>query len=108
MTPGFGIDQENFEIYTRSRLIDYGRNYQSIMGMIDKMGLLTLNGSKQLNSLLLFGPQGTGKSSIATHYAKSSKFTYVKIIAPERYIGVGTYGRIASMTKIFNDAYKAK
>ena len=32
----------------------------------------------------------------------------MKIIAPERYIGVDTYGRINSINKIFTDAYKAK
>jgi vesicle-fusing ATPase len=78
------------------------------MAMLNKMTTLTLTGRKQLSSILLFGPQGTGKSSIATHFAKNTNFTYIKIIAPEKYIGVGTYGRINSMTKIFNDAYKAR
>jgi len=32
----------------------------------------------------------------------------VKIISPERYIGVSSYGRTNSMAKIFNDAYKSK
>ena len=50
--------------------------------MLNKMGNLALSGSKQLTSMLLYGPQGTGKSSIATYFAKNSKFTYVKIIAP--------------------------
>ena len=58
--------------------------------------------------MLLYGPQGTGKTSIASHFAKQSKFTYIKIISPEKYIGVGTYGRIFSFNKIFNNAYKAK
>ena len=78
------------------------------MSMITKVSNIALNGTKQLNSLLLFGPSGTGKTSIATYFAKNSKFTYVKIISPEKYIGIGTYGRINSIAKIFNDAYKAK
>ena len=77
------------------------------MSMLDKLTKITLNGNRKLSSLLLFGPPGTGKSSIASHFAKESKFTYVKIIAPERYIGMGTYGRINSFNKIFNDSYKA-
>jgi vesicle-fusing ATPase len=56
----------------------------------------------------MYGPNGSGKTSIASHFAKQSKFTYVKIITPERYIGVNALGKISSMTKIFNDAYKAK
>ncbi len=78
------------------------------MSMITKVSNIALTGTKQLNSLLLFGPAGTGKTSIATSFAKSSKFTYLKIISPEKYIGMGTYGRINSIAKIFNDAYKAK
>ena len=106
--PGFGIDQVNFEVYIRNTLINYGQNYTNIMKMLNKMTSITLNGSRQLTSILLYGSQGTGKTSIASHFAKDSKFTYVKIISPERYIGVGTYGRIYSFNKIFNDAYKAR
>lgn len=38
--------------------------------MLDKLTKITLNGNKQLSSILLFGPPGTGKSSIASHFAK--------------------------------------
>lgn len=57
--------------------------------------------------MLLYGPKGSGKTSIACDFSCNSEFTYVKVIAPERYIGVGTYGRINNITKIFNDAYKS-
>ena len=50
------------------------------MSMITKVSNIALNGTKQLNSLLLFGASGTGKTSIATYFAKNSKFTYVKIL----------------------------
>ena len=108
ITPGFGIDEANFEVYLRNPLINYGQNYGKIMSVLEKMTNLTLKGSKQLTSMLLYGPQGTGKTSIASHFAKNSKFTYIKIISPEKYIGVGTYGRIFSFNKIFNDAYKTR
>ena len=106
--PGFGIDEANFEVYLRNPLINYGQNYTNIMNVLEKVSNLTLKGSKQLTSMLLYGPQGTGKTSIASHFAKHSKFTYIKIISPEKYIGVGTYGRIFSFNKIFNDAYKTR
>lgn len=78
------------------------------MGVLEKITNITLKGSRQLASILLYGSQGTGKTSMTSHFAKQSKFTYVKIITPEKYIGVGTYGRIFSINKIFTDAYKAK
>lgn len=34
VTPGFGIDQTNFEVYVRSPLIDYGQTYTNIMAML--------------------------------------------------------------------------
>lgn len=57
---------------------------------------------------MLHGESGTGKTSIAADFAKKSAFTYIKIISPERYIGVGTNGKINGINKIFNDAYKSK
>ena len=82
IVPGFGVDQETFEVYIRNSLIPYGKSFDNIMGILSKMQKLTLNGTKQVSSLLLFGPQGTGKSSIATHFAQNSQFSYVKIISP--------------------------
>jgi vesicle-fusing ATPase len=78
------------------------------MTVLNKLTNITLGSTRQLSTALLYGPSGSGKSSLATHFARQSKFTYVKIISPERYIGVGTYGRINSMTKVFTDAYKSK
>jgi replication-associated recombination protein RarA len=52
------------------------------MTVLNKMTNITLKGTRQLNSLLMYGPQGTGKTSIASFFAKNSKFTYVKIISP--------------------------
>jgi vesicle-fusing ATPase len=107
VTPGFGLDQENFEVYLRKPLVDYGPSFGNIMSILNKLTSIALTGTRQVNSALLYGPPGTGKSSLATHFAKQSKFTYVKIISPERYIGMGTLGRIASITKVFTDAYKS-
>jgi replication-associated recombination protein RarA len=40
------------------------------MSMLDKLTTITLNGNQQLRSILLFGAPGTGKTSIASHFAK--------------------------------------
>jgi len=55
----------------------------------------------------MYGEQGTGKTTIASHFAKQSKFNFVKIITPERYVGIGPMGKINSIDKIFRDAYKS-
>lgn len=68
---------------------------------------MALSGSNPLTTLLLYGAQGSGTTSIAAHFAKQSKFNFVKIISPERYVGIGPLGKINSIDKIFRDAYKS-
>lgn len=59
-------------------------------------------------SLLLHGPTGSGKTSIAAHIAKNSDFPFVKMISPETMIGMSEQARINEITNIFNNAYKSK
>jgi SpoVK/Ycf46/Vps4 family AAA+-type ATPase len=70
VVPGFGLDQENFDVYTRNKLINYGQSYNNIRAMLEKMSSVALAGPKQLTSLLLYGPTGSGKTSIAAHFAR--------------------------------------
>ena len=56
----------------------------------------------------MFGKSGTGKTSIAAHFAMNSNFTFVKIISPEKFIGVGQFGKINAINTVFNNAYKSK
>ena len=78
------------------------------MNVLRKISSIHLSGSRQVTSVLLHGEPGTGKTSIAAHFGFKSQFTYVKIISPERYIGMNTWGRVYAINKIFSDAYKAK
>lgn len=69
---------------------------------------LALKGQGQLSSILLFGEPGSGKTSIAADFAKNSTFTYVKLISPEKFVGVSTNGKVNGINKVFDDAYKSK
>lgn len=42
----------------------------------------------QKRSILLYGKQGSGKTTIGLNFAKHSKFAYIKFIAPENFIGM--------------------
>jgi vesicle-fusing ATPase len=74
--------------------------------MLNKASKLALGDSRQLVSLLMYGKQGSGKTTIASHFAKVSKFNFIKLITAEKYVGIGSMGKINNIYKVFNDAYK--
>ena len=61
-----------------------------------------------ISSLLLHGPTGSGKTSIAAHIAKNSDFPFIKMISPESMVGMSEQSRIMEITSVFNNAYKSK
>jgi vesicle-fusing ATPase len=70
---------------------------------------ITKNGKNtSLNSILLDGVGGTGKTSIAAHFAKKCSFPYVKLISPDNFVGYTDSGKISAIKKIFEDAYRSK
>lgn len=81
--PQFGIDDEKFDVFLRGKLYNYGKRFEKIMHTLQDAVNITKNGqSTQLNSILLEGEPGTGKSSIAAYFAKKCQFPFVKIISP--------------------------
>lgn len=58
--------------------------------------------------MLLEGKSGTGKTSIASYFARSCQFSYVKLVSPEQFINVSEFVKINEIVKIFEDAYRSK
>lgn len=55
IVPGFGIDQQNFEIFTRNPLINYGARFDKILKSLQRCGKLALSSSSKLTTVLLHG-----------------------------------------------------
>lgn len=106
--PQFGIDEEKFDVFLRGRLYDYGKRFYKIMHTLEDAVNITKNGrSTKLNSVLLEGEPGTGKTSIAAYFGKKCSFSYVKLVTPESFVGYSESGKIAAIVKIFEDAYRS-
>jgi vesicle-fusing ATPase len=104
----FGVDEDELEMYTRGQLYNYGPVYDRIVETMGKF-INQVKNSKAtpLLSVLLEGPNGSGKTSIAARLAKDSGYPYVKVISPELYVGDSEVRKCAAITKIFEDAYKS-
>ncbi|CAD8066179.1 unnamed protein product [Paramecium sonneborni] len=106
--PQFGFDSNKFDLLTQNQYIDFGEQFQYLQRMLrNTINQTRFGKSSKLNSILLEGCQGAGKTSIAAKFAKESGFPYVKLITPESFIGMTEDAIINSIGKIFNDAYKS-
>lgn len=92
----------------RNEVFDYGPKFRNVMSNLKAAERLTLTTSHQLNTVMLHGEQGSGTTTIASQFANQSKFEFVKLITPEKFVGVGPLGKINSIDKVFRDAYKSK
>lgn len=81
--PQFGVDEEKFDTFLRGKIYDYGSKFTKIIETLSHAVEITKTGtSSQLNSIILEGKPGTGKTSIAAHFARQCSFPYVKLISP--------------------------
>lgn len=107
--PAFGMDEEKLGAVIRHGIIHFSPTIDSILrdGMINVEAVRDL---EQLNllSVLLHGPEGSGKTAMAAHIAIQSGFPFVKTITAEMLIGCrDEVGKKDMIHKVFTDAYKS-
>lgn len=106
--PSFGISVDELELYLSQGIIDYGDSFQKIMNICKSFIKQVETSSKtNLLSALLYGPTGTGKTTIASRIALDSGISYVKVISAEKMVGYSEQTICSQINKIFNDAYKS-
>jgi len=78
--------------------------FKKLQSLVDQV---RFSKNTNLLSVLLEGEVGVGKTSIACELARKSNFPFVKIISPEKLVGLNEGGKVERISKIFNDAYKS-
>lgn len=106
--PAFGIDGEEFENLSPNGIIYWSKKVEEIFHKGNLFVQQVRNSARTpIVSVLIEGSPGSGKTSIASHLAKSSGYPFVKIISPETLVGYSENGKAAKITKIFDDAHKS-
>ena len=73
---------------------------------LDLIHTLKQSSTTRLQTLLLYGPRGSGKTAIAVHLGMIGKFSYVKIITASDLVGRHDMIKMDMLHQSFNDAYK--
>uniref|UniRef100_A0A1X7VB22 Vesicle-fusing ATPase n=1 Tax=Amphimedon queenslandica TaxID=400682 RepID=A0A1X7VB22_AMPQE len=62
--------------------------------------------SKMITSLI-YGPKGTGKTTLAARVAVLGHFTYIKVVTASNMIGLTDFGKIEYIHQVFKDAFSS-
>lgn len=103
--PKFGTSDVDINYYMPNGIIDYCEDFVIMKDEI----LHTINefkqNSKQLYSILLKGPTGSGKTAFSAYIAQQTKFSFIKIISNNDMIGFSESAKIQYMKEIFEESY---
>mmetsp|Transcript_28842 Transcript_28842/g.84550 ORF Transcript_28842/g.84550 Transcript_28842/m.84550 type:complete len:728 (+) Transcript_28842:72-2255(+) len=106
--PAFGIAGEDLAALTAGGIVDYGPQLRHLQATADGF-MKHLRSSQRVSrmAILLEGPPGAGKTALAAHLALRSEWPFVKLVSPDRYVGMGEQAKSAAIAKVFDDALKS-
>ncbi len=79
---------------------------QVIESVLDMMHVFITSPVTPMQSLLLYGPRGSGKTTLAVHLATMRKFSFVKIVTASLLARKHVSLKSDAIGEIFEDAYK--
>lgn len=106
--PAFGATIDALDSYRLHGVVDYGRRHQHLLSSCRTL-VRQVQSSEvtPLITVLLEGPQGTGKTALAATVAIESGFPFVKVVSAEAMVGYSEAAKCQTISKIFDDAYKS-
>ena len=106
--PEFGSEDTKMQVYLENDMFDYGKRFQQILGDSSQIIKEIANNEIPLASILIYGQNGTGKTTIAANIAKQSNIPFVKFVTSEDLIGKSDYYKVNYIVKCFENAYRSK
>ena len=84
-----------------------GEAHASVIdAVLDTIHVLVTSSATRLRTVLLHGPRGSGKTTLAAHLAMMGKFSFVKILTASSLVGVHDAMKVDILYQTFNDAFK--
>lgn len=105
--PAFGVNEDELVQFQRIFYETQTVRQAMAMGRLI-MGKLSATNLYRTTSLLLYGANGTGKTSLAVRMARQSGFPFIKIISPRHLVGLPEYDKVNYIKESFMNAYKSE
>lgn len=103
--PKFGTTELDINYYIPNGIIDYNQDFIDIKNeLLSNISEFTTN-SKQLYSILLSGPTGSGKTAFSVWLAKQTNYPFVKVISNNDMVGYSESSKTQYIKEIFEQSY---
>ena len=107
--PAYGYRKEELDHYFLQGIISWGEGFEKCLSEIQSLAnLIKHSHDTPLASILIHGPDGSGKTALAVSEALKSEFPFVRIVSPENMIGFSEGAKCQAIKKVFDDAYKSE
>ncbi|KAG8464193.1 hypothetical protein KFE25_003256 [Diacronema lutheri] len=106
--PAFGVAGDDLAALVSGGIVEYGPSLRHLVATADSF-MKQLQASQRVNrmAILLEGPPGAGKTALAAHLALRSAWPFVKLVSPDRYVGLSEGAKVAAIARVFDDALKS-
>lgn len=106
--PAFGVAEEALSQYLSGGILHYSATVDAILHEgRNAVESTRVSKSNNLWTMLLSGPAGSGKTTLAAKIALDSDFAFVRRISPIDMKGFNEPGKIQFINRIFDDAKKS-
>jgi vesicle-fusing ATPase len=120
--PAFGADEEDLKENVRYGIIRFSSEVDNLIAESQRVVDFVVNAApttktdlikghtksvSDTTSLLFYGVDGSGRTALACNIATTAGFPFIRVISPDRFIGMSENAKINSIAKVFDDAYKS-
>lgn len=105
----YGVSEDDFRrVVDTGGLIHFGPQVARLLQDVKLASeqIASPECTQRLVSILLHGPPGSGKTSLAAQMALNTGFPYIKLLSPPLFVGMGESERIRKLNDAFENAYR--